>query len=92
MFTNNKQTNNFATKWYVPSALPCVLLIINLFFFLNKDKYWENATQSMKLLHSNGTMLADIFKRKMAHTNSVKMAVFCLKNCVQFFQESNSCK
>jgi len=51
----------------------------------------------MKLLHSNGTMLADIFKRKMAHEIqlkwmflALKWAVFCLKNCVQFFQESNS--
>jgi hypothetical protein len=48
---------------------------------------------------TNGTMSADIFKRKMALAIQLKLiflalkwAVSCLKNCVQFFQESNPCE
>jgi hypothetical protein len=44
-------------------------------------------------------MSVDIFKRKMALAIqlkwiflALKWAVSCLKNCVQFFQESNPCK
>jgi hypothetical protein len=47
----------------------------------------------------NGTMSAVIFKCKMALAIQLKLiflalkwALSCLKNCVQFFQESNSCK
>jgi len=50
-------------------------------------------------MNANGTMSADIFKRKMALAIQLKLiffalkwAVSCLKNCVQFFQESNPCK
>jgi len=45
---------------------------------------------------ANGTISANIFKRKMALAIqlkwiflALKWAVSCLKNCVQFFQESN---
>jgi len=48
---------------------------------------------------TNGTMSADIFKRKMALAIqlkliflAVKWAVSSLKNCVQFFQECDPCK
>jgi len=48
---------------------------------------------------NNGTMSADIFKRKMALATQLKLiflafkwAVSCLQNCVQFLQESIPCK
>ncbi len=51
------------------------------------------------ILFANGTMSADIFKCKMALEIqlkwiflALKWAASCLKNCVQFFQESNPCK
>jgi hypothetical protein len=52
-----------------------------------------------KAVAHNGMMSADIFKHKMALAIqlkwiflALKWAVSCLKNCVQFFQESNPCK
>jgi len=67
--------------------------------FWQKDIGKKNSSKMLMKLTPNGTMLADIFKRKMAHAIqlkwtflALKWAVFCLKNYVQFFQESNPCK